>query len=477
MRFHQKSTYVILAGIAGIAAIIAIFGIAGCAVSPSGDNPSTPAGVPGFARGVITAKGSVFVNGIEYDTNAASVTLDNLAGADDDLAIGMNVSIKGHIDTSTGRGTADEIDYACSIDGTIDIGSIDLVAGTFDVFGQTILTDLTTVYDGSSGLSGTNPLASGDRVEISGVLAGTSILANRVELKNGSSEDYTLRGTIGSLSGSTFNLTLEGGAVFAVAFTGTLDAGIANGSTVKIETGSAPTGLSLTVTAGKIEAAHELEGANGDRVEVEGIVSEYAAGPPVTFTVDGIAVSATSGLAAGVANGLEVHAEGTLSEGVLIASSIEISEAVDLELKGVVSEAPNLSAETFRLNGVTVYTGPETIFVDDSDAPVALFGLDDLSAGDTVEVKGFVDDASRLTAAKIERHTGDTEAELQGIVSAKSGSTVTVYGLVIDTTPLFGTTGERDAFLNDVTQGVTRVKIVGTLSGNTVTWATIELDS
>ncbi len=460
--------------LAGLAAIV-FLPIAGCGGGSSSDSPAEPAGVPGFARGVITAKGSVFVNGIEYDTSAATVTLDNLSGDDSGLAVGMIVDIKGHIDTATGLGTADAIVYACSIDGTIDAESIDPVAGTFEVFGQAILTDLTTVYDDTTGLAGTNPLVAGDRVEISGTRKGSSILASRVELKNGSGEDFKLRGTVSSLTGSGFNLTLEGGTVFAITYTGTLEAGIANGSTVKIETSSAPTGLSLSVAADKIEAAYELSAEDGDRIEVEGIVSGFTAGSPTTFTVDGIAVSASSALATGVSDGIEVQVEGTMSGSVLVATSIEISESADLELKGVVT-APNPATGTFKLNGATVYTGPETIFVDDSDTPVALFGIDDFAAGNTVELKGYIDDASRLFAAKIERHTGETEAELQGLVSAKSGTSVTVYGLVIDTTPLFGNTGDRDSFLATVTAGATAVKVVGTVSGTAVTWTSIEVD-
>jgi hypothetical protein len=318
----------------------------------------------------------------------------------------------------------------------------------------------------------------GNRVEISGVSAGSSILASRVELKTGSSEDFKLRGTVSSLSlpSSTFTLTLEGGAAFTITFTGSLLSSISNGSTIKLETSVAPTGFSLTVASDKIELAYELEGDNGDQVEVEGIVSDFAAGSPATFTVDRIAVSAASSLTVGVSNGVEVSVEGTLSQGVLVASSVDITESADLELKGVVTEAPNTTAGTFKLNGALVYTGLDTIFVDDSDVPISHFGLSDFTAGNTVEIKAYIDDVSHLFAAKIERHSGDTEAELQGIVSNKSSTNVTIYGLVIDTTPLFGNTGDRDSFLADVTAGVTRVKVVGTVSGTTVTWASIELD-
>lgn len=455
-----------------IVSLLLIF--AGCSNSSNGG-----AGVKGFSSGVITAKGSIFVNGIEYETNSSSISLDNQSGIDSDLKVGMVVDVKGTIDEDSGTGVADEVDYASSIEGTVDTGSIDSVAGTFEVFGLIIQTDAATVFEGVTGMGGVTPLAAGNRVEISGMSNGTSILASRVEVKTGSTEDFKVKGIVSSLSGvsnGTFDLTMEGGIVLSVSFTGTLDSGINNGSRVKVEISTAPIGGSVNTTADKIELKHELSIDEGDRVEVEGIVSNFVDGTPDTFTVGDVNISASGSLTSGVANGVEIEVKGSMEGGVLVASEISLEEEADFEFKGVVTSA-NVSAGTLVINGVTVYATSKTIFFDDLDSPVAFFGLDDLSSGNYLEVKVFNDTVSgHLVAIKIERNESDTDAVLEGIVTSIAGTVITVNGLNIDTTPLFGNTGDRDTFLGLLTAGTTVVNLTGDISGITVTWQTVVVD-
>ena len=106
-----------------------------------------------------------------------------------------------------------------------------------------------------------------------------------------------------------------------------------------------------------------------------------------------------------------------------------------------------------------------------------MFGLADLAASDSVEVKAYVDDAGNLVAAKLERHETDPEAIVTGLAGAVSGTEVTVLGLVVDTTPLFpGDTAARDAFLASLEVGTSMVALTGTIAGTVVTWDGIALD-
>ncbi len=427
-------------------------------------------GVKGFASGVITAKGSIFVNGIEYDTTSSAVTVDNLSGGDSDLKVGMVVDVKGTIDTASGTGVANEVDYASSIEGTID--SIDTVAGTLYVFGLYITTSTTTVYENTTGLS---TLSVGDRVEVSGIVNGTNVLASRIELSTDTG-DYKLRGTVSSLAAGSFTLTMETGYTLIVNYTGTLDTGIVDGSEVKIEVASAPSLGEVTTTADKIELKHELSIDDGDRVEIEGVVENLAGTDPVTFTVRGVEISASAALATGLANGTEVEVKGSMTSGVLTASEISTEEDADLEIKGVVVSA-DAAAGTFVINGVTVYTNHDTIFYDDTAAQVPQFGVDDLASGDALEVKLYAGESGNLIAAKVERgDPPETEAKMNGVVSAINSTYITVNGLSIDTTPLFGNTTIRDSFLSSLTVDSTVVKFTGTISGTAVTWTQVELD-
>jgi len=448
------------------------------ACSASGGGSTGSAGVKGFASGVITAKGSIFVNGIEYETTSSAVTVDSLPGDDTDLKVGMVVNVKGHIDSANGRGVADEVEYASSIDGKISSGSIDAGAGTFSVFGMDIVTDPTTVYEGSTGLTGLSPLAAGDRVEISGIANGNTLVASRVELKDGSGEDYKIRGVISDLSGAsngTFTLTMEGDTVLSVSFTGTLRTGIVSSTEVKIEVPSSYTSGTVSVAADKIEARHELRGEDGDRVEAEGIVSGFTSGTANTFIVHGITVSADHSLIAGVVNGVEVSVKGDMAGGTLVASKVRVKTKADLELQGVVT-SPDTTAGTLLLDGVLVYVTPETIFRDDTETPVLYFGLDDLAAADTLEIKAYRNEADgHVMAVKIERHESDSEATVKGVVTSIEVNSISVLGLPIDTTGLFGNTGDRDSFLSSIVVGDT-VNLTGTVSGTTVTWTAVESD-
>ncbi|MGD0585238.1 MAG: hypothetical protein ABSA86_05630, partial [Oryzomonas sp.] len=82
--------------------------------------------------------------------------------------------------------------------------------------------------------------------------------------------------------------------------------------------GNAP-GLSL-VTPGSLVALNEgVAAQNGDHVSVQGIVSGLYG---TTFTVSGITVSGATISLNGVANAVLVEVEGTMVNGVLIASGI-----------------------------------------------------------------------------------------------------------------------------------------------------------
>jgi len=471
--------------------LIALLALAGC------QNGSTPSdsdetGVAGFAKGVITAKGSIFVNGVEYGTNSSEIMVDGiLVDSDSLLEVGMLVELEGTIDPATGKGVAQAIDYASSIEGTVDAASIDTVAGTFEVFGLLIQTNAFTVYKGLPGLAGTSPLADNDRVEVSGMLdvladgVTKMIRASMVKRENDSLEDFKVRGTVSGLSGTsdgTFSLTLENGAVLTVNFTGTLDAEVVEAAQVKIETSAAPIGGALDALADKIEVKeeHRLRAHDGDRVEASGIVSDYIlTGGMAGFTVDGMSISASSALATGVADGVKVEVKGSMEGTILIASRVKVEQDADMEIQGVIT-AVDAVANTLAVNGVVLKVDVGTIYEDEGDVPVEFFGIDDLLIGDFLEAKTYEDELGDLVAVKIERKQAEAENEmkLKGVVDAKAAddTTITVQGIEIALADLFADSGERADFLAEITVGTTMVELKGMVSGTTITWTEGSID-
>ncbi len=434
---------------AAAASFIALFAMA-CTLG------STP-GTPVVSRGVITAKGSVFVNGVEYADRSASIRIGTTSGrADSDLKVGMVVVVKG---TQNGaQGDATEILYAAELQGTVDASPpIDPAAGTFYVFGHKVATDATTVFDGVSGLSA---LSAGDRVEVSGTAdAAAGVLnASRVE-KQPAGGYFAIVGVVSGLGAGTFVLTSADGRTVTVNVTGTLAAGIGNGSLVIV--GFSAWSSPLVVTADKVHLLVEPTADNGEHAEVSGVVSGLAAGSPVTFTVDGVSVSADSSLAAGLANGVQVEVQGTMQGGVLVADRIKVEMESTIEARGLVT-AVDSAAGTFMLDGVLFTVNAQTIFRDDKVSASATFSLSSIGVNDTLEVSGYADPSSgAIVASKVERQTSPGETVLSAPVTAVGTTTLTMAGVTVDISGL-----SNMAALLAVANG-TEVTVKGTMSGTT----------
>jgi hypothetical protein len=274
-----------------------------------------PGGVSGFSKGVITAKGSIFVNGVEFDLSGASIQINGAAGTESDLRVGMQVEVRGKIDDASSTGSAAEVHFDSSLKGPI---SDPIVAPNLIVLGQTVITDTNTVFDSLP--LGIASLAQFDVIEVAGIPDGSgNILATHIETTGSST--YEIDGVVSSPGAGTFVLTpANNGTALTVNYTGTLDAGIVAGTTVEVKF-STFSSLTITTTAAKIEAKTELEPAEGDRVEVEGFVTGLSGS---AFTVDGIAVDAGSLSLAGISNGTKVEAEGMFTSGILYAEKIKI---------------------------------------------------------------------------------------------------------------------------------------------------------
>jgi hypothetical protein len=278
-----------------------------------------PPGVSGFSKGVITAKGSIFVNGVEFDLSGASIMINGAPGTEADLRVGMQVEVKGKIDDASSTGIAAEVHFDGSLKGPIDAP---IVAPNLIVLGQTVITDSNTVFESLP--LGLGDLAQGDVVEVAGMADDSGhILATHIE-KTGS-PTLEISGVVSSPAAGTFVLTpLNGGVALTVNYTGALDAGITTGTTVEVKfvlanwTSGTKT---IATTAASIEAKMELEPADGDRAEVQGFVTGLSGS---TFTVEGISVNAGSLSLAGIANGTKVEAEGSFTSGVLYAEKIQI---------------------------------------------------------------------------------------------------------------------------------------------------------
>jgi hypothetical protein len=190
----------------------------------------------------------------------------------------------------------------------------------FKVNGRAVATSATTVfYGGSSG-----DLANGRRVAAEGTVSGGVLDAATLRIYP--QEPAPAVSTEGPIANyvSPASFMVNGQAVSAgpgTAYVSGTSANLANGVTVKV-TGPLVSGV---LQAASVEFKARV--GDGSKSEVEGYITQFVSAS--NFKVNGQVVDASAaryehGTAADLANGLKVHATGTISSGVLRAALLQI---------------------------------------------------------------------------------------------------------------------------------------------------------
>ena len=329
-----------------IALTIAVLSLAGCG---GGDGGSSPAGASTtVSKGVVTAVGSIVVNGLTYNIDNAAIKLDGLPGSASALQPGMVVTVKGVFDNRTShtfQRTATSVEFADSLEGPVDY--VNTFSPSLLVMGQPVLITTgtppnKTVFVGFDNLSSLKPQI--DTVQDPPALTGLSIVevsgfpngingfqATRIVRKGLQAVAPTsplpieIKGAISALdqAGGTFNigaLAVDYSAVNPIFLPNPLRNGLfveVQGLLSDYTTGSAPTLLAAVVKTVK----EGITADEGSHVAVEGFVSGLAGN---SFTIEGTSVDAGALSLAEVANAVKVRVEGIFSNGVVKASKITL---------------------------------------------------------------------------------------------------------------------------------------------------------
>jgi hypothetical protein len=361
--------------------------LAGCGGGGGGSVAGGPTGAsqtPGVAVGTVTAFGSVFVNGVEFDTSKASFNVRGAsASGDGALSVGMVVRVKGGQDDN-GHGTATEIRYDAEIDGPVSGVTVDTADATikhFKIFGQDVLANATTVFKAEGGGAyAFADLANGDHVEVSGDFNGTVLVASFIEKQAATDLTFEVKGTISGLNATKFVLTLKGGSTLNV----TLDAGVSlptgvqDGSLVELH-GTIPDATKpLEFLASRVGVADhdefdgEGKGEHEDHADLGGVLALDG----TTWSIRGTTLKFSSStqyrpstLAAaitdGSAAGLRVHVRGAIVDGVFNVDRIRADGRADgngaLRLEGLVQSVNDGSSAKSAVTAMAATTGPTTI--------------------------------------------------------------------------------------------------------------------
>ncbi|VAW57040.1 hypothetical protein MNBD_GAMMA07-1421, partial [hydrothermal vent metagenome] len=193
-------------------------------------------GGSGFiSTGTVTSFGSVFVNGVEFDTNSSTFSIDDLDGTQQDLRIGMVVQVSGSINADGVTGTATHINYGENLSGAVSNLVITATGVQFTILQQTVMVSATdTNFEGMVFAD----LVEGSVLEVSGFYNQSGFLkATYIEFKAVNSNGDTvveIKGQINGLTGNRFQV--QGVDVDGTAANLTdLPNGLQNNTFVKVE--------------------------------------------------------------------------------------------------------------------------------------------------------------------------------------------------------------------------------------------------
>lgn len=367
-------------------------------------------GVPVVTTGVITGFGSVFVNGVEFETDGATVSTDDDDNAsEDDLEVGMVVTLTGTINEDGVTGDASDIEYDEEIQGIVE--AVNLTENSFTVLGQLISVDELTNFEGVT----FETLTAGQFVEVSGLVdAEGTILASLVKLEDMDDEsdrELKVEGTISNFDADTNRFELNGLIVdFSTAEIkhGTLDE-LGDDVTVRVKSRRGVVDDILLADVIVIKEQDE-DGDEGDPIVIDGVIDSFES--PENFTVNGhqsLVNDATDYLNGSSIDDLvlnqRLRIKGVLnSDGVIVVEHLTLQVRHHLSMEGEI-EAIDPDGPSLTMLGFTFHVNEDTHFIDSGDDRIRHFSLSDLLVGDWIEIKAAeTDEETEYLATKIKRH-------------------------------------------------------------------------
>lgn len=307
--------------------------IAASALVLTSCGPGQVAGIEGSgapasvtATGPVTGFGSIFVNGVEYNTTGAQFQIDDQPGMESQLAIGEIVTVTGTLNADNVTGTATQVTFSGNALGPVT--SVSAPTDTFVVLGQTVAVTRTTTFDPNIQPAGIAGITSGARVEVSGFPDSSGqILASRIQLASASTS-LRVAGVVQGLDASTSAFQIN---ALSVDYSGAVLNGtstLANGSLVEVAGSSLSAGGALLASA--VTVLPNRGGAPDSRGEVEGVITVFTS--ISDFVVNGQHVTTNAstqfnlnGIPLGV--NVRVEVEGSFdSSGTLVATSVEAGD-------------------------------------------------------------------------------------------------------------------------------------------------------
>ncbi|MCS6946969.1 MAG: DUF5666 domain-containing protein, partial [Steroidobacteraceae bacterium] len=434
--------------------------------------------------GTITGFGSIYVNGIRFETRGATITKDNAPAQESDLRVGQVVNVRGRID-NRGGGTAESITQSDNVKGPI--ASIDGAASRFVVLGQTVIVDANTSFDDSIIPASIQGLRVGDQVEVSGLIAANGdIHATRIERRRLGQTELKVVGRVSAHNAAdkTFKINALTVTYATAQLEGFALGAPADGDLVEVKGNTLNAAGQLVATKVEIERDEPRGAERGDKREIEGLITRFVSA--TDFDVAGRKVTTNAatvfegGTVADLALNVRVEVEGRLdAAGVLVAAKVSFRHAGNARLEARVDSVERAARKLVVL-GVEVMLTDTTRLEDKGSNRLDRFNIENIQPGDFVRVRGRETAPLRLTASRLERRNPQNEVRVRGTARDVAAPRLTVLGVPVETTPntrfegAGGVSVSAAEFFANAAGRIVSAK--GTLSGNVVIAREVEFE-
>lgn len=352
-----------------------------------------------ITEGVITGFGSVYVDGVEYETDDADVEVNDEESDESNLEVGMVIKLTGVARSNGVSGIASNIQFSDTVRGELE--SIDLENNTLVVMGQTITFNEETNFKGFV----LEDLVSGNVVVVSGitndegVLVATLIIKKAESVNSDTNNVYRLKGEISDIDTETTTFMIGDIRVnYSNAEIEGLDEGetIKNGFKIKIK-GTQVVLSELygkTLVVDKIKVYKNVDKEIGRKFVFEGYVHEVDFDNNFLLINDHkIYFNQDTGFLLGneelLSRGIKVGIKATQEDAnYLVAQKIVFFHKPNVFIEGMVSDI-NSDEKHFSVADVKLFANGRTKFEDESESDIKYFSLDDVAVGDYLDVKGI----------------------------------------------------------------------------------------
>lgn len=356
------------------------------------------------SRGVVTRLGSVYVNGIHFETTEAAIYANGELTTEESIEPGMVVSIEARPGATSTHAVAEKVTVSYLVSGTIrEVGVDPSGVLNLNVPGYTVIVPEETHFTGTD----YDNLRAGDAVSISGLeLDNETIYASHITMTPSTDMTY-VNGRVQSLNPNTQTFFINDLTVDYSSNVNIENAAeqLTDGAHVSVS--GYATGSS-TLVANSISVNDARDYARWSTITEEGFINNYHS--VHAFHVNGVAVDASQASLSGgtvedLGDRIRASVRGRYLNGVLIAQSLHMILPSEIRTVGRVDEI-DLVTQTIIVEDIAFQINSFTRFEDNHYMSNRYFDLDDLRVGDPVEVYARKIQ-NRWTAATLKRTTSN----------------------------------------------------------------------